>query len=117
MARRGGGAPDFLTSPFFKRFTDPRFMGLLSPQGETVANEISMLSGAGAPAAIYNFNPRTGEGRLPHVQTSPGVYESAFRVAGLADPRFDDPARVEASTRQNGLMSNKVLAQLLQPIQ
>lgn len=114
MAR--GMAPDFLTSPFFKRFTDPRFMGLLSPHGLTVANELAMLSGAGTPSAIYNFNPRTGEGRLPHVQTSPGVYESAFRVAGLADPRFDDPGRIEATTRQASIQ-NKTLAKLLAPIQ
>lgn len=108
--------PNFLTSPFFQRFTDPRFAALLSPQGETVAQEIAMLSGAGTPSAIYNFNPRTGEGRLPHVQTSLGVYESAFRVAGLPDPRFDDPGRVEASTRQAGIQ-DKTLAKLLAPIQ
>lgn len=71
--------------PFFDIYTDPEAeaSGYLSPMGSIVKNELSMLSGAGTPMAIY------GPGRLPHVQTSAGVWESPFRAAGLPDPKWD----------------------------
>lgn len=106
-------ASELLPDVFLQGFTNPQFAGMLTPEG-AVGQELSALLGANAPAATYNFDPRTGQGRLPHVQTSLGVFESAFRVAGMADPRFDDPGRVEASTRQRGAINKKMLEQLLQ---
>lgn len=67
--------------PRFRQYTDEQFEPLLTPAGQTNKNVLGVLYG-GAPAATYNLAETA-----PHVQTSPGVYESAFRLAGRADPR------------------------------
>lgn len=70
------------SAPFFLPFTQPGFEQLMSPHGQNVQQQLAYYFGA-TPVASY----RADVGAVPHVQTAPGVLESAYRQAGLEDPR------------------------------
>ena len=79
--------------PYFTHLLTPADPGL-SPYGRATAELLQTLLGAYSASAAYTgwiYRDPTlglvGTGSLPSVQTSPGVYESAFRLAGAIDPR------------------------------
>lgn len=92
MARHIPSFPG-LSRPYFDIFLDDRYEPILSNWGSSYAAQLRQRLGA-APAATYQGGilnvpglGRVGVGSLPHVRTSPGVYESSYRLAGVEDPR------------------------------
>lgn len=79
--------------PFFELLTNPDFAGALSPEGQMNAEVVQQLIQMTQGPASISQHPR-------HVQTSPGVYESAYRVAGRPDPRFDNTQDAQAQLMQ-----------------
>jgi len=92
MARRKTRRDFFQTlalgrQPRFSIFTDPSFAesGLFTsnPFGQGLQNNASLIQNLLAPAPAVTFRGNL----LPSVQTSPGVFESPFVLAGVPDPR------------------------------
>lgn len=84
MANNSGNEFSYIIgqSPYFNLLTDPSLSRGLSGQGKMAADILQYIMGTVSA-------PRVSSAYPAHVQTSPGVYESAYRVAGQPDPRFD----------------------------